>query len=54
VGDGTKGLPLKDVAAAGGWRSTETLLRCYQQTDEATIFAVVSETRKVRAMGTKP
>jgi hypothetical protein len=29
-------------------------LRCFTQVDEATMFAVVSETRKVRAMGTKP
>ena len=49
-----KHLPLKDVAEAGGWRSTETLLRCYTQADEATMLAVVSETRKVRAAGTKP
>jgi hypothetical protein len=49
-----KHLPLKDVAEAGGWRSTETLLRCYTQVDEATMLAVVSETRKVRAAGTKP
>jgi integrase len=46
-----KHLPLKDVAEAGGWRSTETLLRCYTQVDEATMLAVVSETRKVRAAG---
>jgi hypothetical protein len=36
-----KGLPLGDVAAAGGWRNTETLLRSYQVTDEATIRNVV-------------
>jgi hypothetical protein len=35
-----KDLPLKDVAAAGGWRDTGTLLR-YQQPDEATLRAVV-------------
>jgi integrase len=46
-----KHLPLKDVAWAGGWRSTDTLLRCYKQVDEATMFEVVSETRKVRAAG---
>ena len=34
--------------------STETRLRCYTQVDEATMLAVVSETRKVWAMGTKP
>ena len=47
-----KHLPLKDVAKAGGWRLTETFLRCYTQADEATMSAVVSETRKVRTAGT--
>ncbi len=36
-----KGYSLKDTAAAGGWSSTETLLRCYQQADEETMLAVV-------------
>lgn len=36
-----KGLALADVAAAGGWKSKETLLRCYQQPDEATMLTVV-------------
>jgi len=39
-----KNLPLKDVAAAGGWRDTSTLLR-YQQTDEETLSAVVEHER---------
>jgi hypothetical protein len=34
-------LPVADVAAAGGWESTVTLQRCYQQPDPATILAVV-------------
>lgn len=38
-----KALPLKDVAAAGGWRDTSTLLR-YQQPDAATLRAVVEFT----------
>jgi integrase len=38
-----KALPLKDVAAAGGWRDTSTLLR-YQQPDAATLRAVVEYT----------
>jgi len=37
-----KHLPLKDVAAAGGWESTEALLRCYTQVDEETIENVVN------------
>lgn len=45
-------LPLKDVAGrvAGGWRTTDTLLRCYTRADGATMLAVVSETRNVRAV----
>lgn len=35
-----KDLPLKDVAAVGGWRDTGTLLR-YQQPDDRTMRAVV-------------
>ena len=47
-----KHLPVADVAQAGGWESTETLQRCYQQPDEATILAVVlggAELREVEA-----
>jgi integrase len=35
-------LPLKDVAAAGGWKSEAVLLRHYQQPDEATLLRVVT------------
>lgn len=36
-----KHLPLKDVAAAGGWKDMITLLECYQQPDEDTLRQVV-------------
>jgi integrase len=36
-----KHLPTVDVAAAGGWAGAETLMRCYQHPDEATMLAVV-------------
>jgi hypothetical protein len=36
-----KHLPTVDVTATGGRTGTETLVRCYQQADEATILAVV-------------
>jgi integrase len=39
---------LKDVAAAGGWKDTETLLTCYQHPDADTLLAVMSEPRKMR------
>lgn len=37
-----KHLPIKDVAAAGGWKSEAVLLRHYQQPDEATLLRVVT------------
>jgi hypothetical protein len=39
--------PKIDVAAAGGWKDTETLLTCYQQADTQTLLAVMAEERKV-------
>jgi integrase len=42
-----KGHSLKDVAAAGGWQDTETLLKCYEQPDNETLLAVMSEPRKL-------
>jgi hypothetical protein len=39
---------LKDVAAAGGWKDTETLLTCDQQRDAETLLAVMNEPRNVR------
>jgi integrase len=43
-----KGLPVTDVAQAGGWRSTDTLLKCYQQADDATILRVVEHAAELR------
>jgi integrase len=43
-----KGHSLRDVAAAGGWKDTDTLLQCYQQPDTETLLAVMSEERKLR------
>ena len=36
-----KGYPIRDVAAAGGWRDERTIPRSYQQTDSETIKRVV-------------
>ena len=36
-----KHLPVTDVAAAGGWKSVETIHRCYQQPDSRTMLTVV-------------
>ena len=38
-----KGYPVKDVAAAGGWKTERVLLTSYQQSDAATIKTVVLE-----------
>jgi len=46
-----KGLPLKDVAAAGGWKDVSTLLEVYQQSDEESVLAVTSTTLKLRERG---
>jgi hypothetical protein len=43
-----KHLPAQDVAAAGGWRNLRSLERCYQQIDEQTLLAVVTEPRRLR------
>jgi integrase len=43
-----KDLPLSDVAAAGGWSDVGTLLRCYQQPDDATMLAVMSHHKRVK------
>ena len=46
-----KHLPLKDVAAAGGWKDVTTLLEVYQQSDEESVLAVTSVTVKLRERG---
>ena len=46
-----KHLPLKDVAAAGGWKDVSTLLEVYQQSDEESVLAVTSVTLKLRDRG---
>jgi hypothetical protein len=42
-----KDLPLKDVAAAGGWKDVTTLLTCYQHADEATMLKVMESPLKL-------
>lgn len=41
----------KDVAAAGGWKDVSTLLEVYQQSDESSVLAVMSEPKKLRERG---
>jgi hypothetical protein len=42
-----------DVAAAGSWIGTVTLVRCYQQADEATMLAVVMSAGQLREQQAK-
>lgn len=41
--------PITDIAAAGGWKSTATLTKCYLRPDVATMLAVVSEPNREKA-----
>lgn len=43
-----KHLPLKDIMEAGGWIDPRPLRNCYEQADEDTLLAVVTEPRKLR------
>jgi integrase len=42
-----KDMPLKDVAAAGGWKDVTTLLTCYQHADETTMLKVMASPIKL-------
>jgi len=42
-----KSLPVKDVAHAGGWSDTSTLISCYQQADDETLLEVMSFSKKI-------
>ena len=39
--------PVADVAAAGGWKDVETLIRCYQRPTNDVILDVMNEPTKV-------
>ena len=43
-----KHLPLADVAQAGGWKTLSVLQGLYQQPDDATLYAVVSQPAELR------
>ena len=47
-GNGSQGLPITDMAKAGGRRSTDTWLKSYQQADDATILRVVERAAELR------
>ena len=39
---------LVDVAYAGGWANTRTLQKIYQQVDDATLYEVVRQPKRLR------
>ena len=41
----------KDVAAVGGWVDTQTLQKCYQIADDATMEAVLLKPRRLHMLG---
>jgi integrase len=43
-----KHLPLTDVAAAGGWKDTSTITRCYQTPDVETMERVITMPRRLK------
>lgn len=46
-----KHLPVKDVAAAGGWKTTFVLQEIYQQPDDETLLRVVTGGAELRSAG---
>jgi integrase len=46
-----KNMPISDVARAGGWRDVTTVLKSYQQADEATVTRVVLDAPKLYSDG---
>jgi len=46
-----KFIPLVDLAALGGWRSTATILQCYQMPDEATQRAGLAARKPLLSVG---
>lgn len=41
-----KNIPLPDLAKLGGWKSTQTILRCYQMADEETMRTALEQRRR--------
>jgi integrase len=48
-----KTLPLADLCALGGWKDSQTVIRCYMQPDEGTMRAALENRRPVRVAGSQ-
>ncbi len=44
-------IPAKDVAKAGGWKSTFVVTEIYQQADDETLLRVMTEGAELREVG---
>ncbi|HSW31791.1 MAG TPA: hypothetical protein VLH75_20075 [Longimicrobiales bacterium] len=42
-------VPLKDLASLGGWRDTQTLLKCYLKEDERAMVEAIQSRRSPHA-----
>ena len=42
-----KTIPLADLAALGGWKDSQTILKCYMQPDHETMRAALANRRSV-------
>ena len=43
--------PLRDLAHLGGWRTAQTILKCYQQPDNTTLRAALATRGRLLAPG---
>jgi integrase len=46
-----KQVPLKDLCQLGGWKEPQTVLKCYQKPDEATMREALASRRQLHAAG---
>ncbi len=45
---GRRNTPLKDLCYLGGWKEPQTVLKCYQSPDEATMREALARRRPLR------
>ncbi len=46
-----KNTPLRDLAQLGGWKSAQTILKCYQRADDVTLRAALASRGSLTAAG---
>ncbi|MFL5523810.1 MAG: tyrosine-type recombinase/integrase [Gemmatimonadaceae bacterium] len=49
-----KAIPLGDLAYLGGWRSAQTILKCYQQPDDQTLRSAIHNRSVLTSSGLRP